>query len=298
MSENKLYRFFAVSDLHITQKSRGKNANKRHLAWTDIERSDSSFGLIAGDVTNGCGASEFDIAKAELEKLVSKMPVFIGYGNHDYLPNHIGAIASEESRISFSSWADEWVGHHGCKLESFGENRCFSTRFLDTELICLDCAASYPSAMAGEEQLAWLDRKLTETDNDRFRIVMSHFPLTNVVPSKTGRKQLAYVRDSSKQKRILEKHKNILFFSGHTHFTLDSDSPAVLYDEEHRVVYLNTASVGNIVPDVQSVKRGEAENTAGSMGLYVDVYERHIEIVGMDFLSGSLIDKCRFEVQI
>jgi len=295
---NPLCSFVAVSDLHITPRLRTKTAGKRRSAWKWIEQNHPDFCLMAGDITNGCGADEFEIAKSELEPLARKIPFFVGYGNHDYIPNNSGAIASPEARSNFSAWADKAVASHGGTIESFGDNRCFSSRFCNIQIISMDCAASYPSAIAGEEQLEWLDKMLSETDSDRFRIVMSHFPLNNYVPSRTGKKQMSYVRDSSKQQKLFEKHKNILFFSGHTHFSLDLESPAVLFDEENRIAYCNTASVGNVVPNAQAVKRGETENASGSMGLYVEVYEKHIEVIGVDFLNDKTIDRCEFEIEM
>ena len=125
---------------------------------------------------------------------------------------------------------------------------------------------------------------------------MSHFPLNNCVPGRTGAKQNCYLRDSLKQQRIFEKHKNILYFSGHTHYTLASDSPSVLVDETNRIAYFNTASVGNAQPDPYMVKSGQTENTSGSMGLYITVYKCGIVILGIDFLSGTEIDCCRFRL--
>lgn len=79
--------------------------------------------------------------------------------------------------------------------------------------LCLDCAVCNPSAAAGEEQLNWLDERLTESDGERFRVVMIHFPLNSYTPGLAGRRQKSFVRDSLKQQKILEKHKNILFIS-------------------------------------------------------------------------------------
>lgn len=293
-----LYSFVAVSDLHITSRLGGKTASKRRCAWKWIEQRHPDFCLMAGDITNGCDKREFEIAKMELEPLICKFPFFISYGNHDYIPNNSGALASPESRAKFSDWVDDHAKSHGCIVERFGENRCFSSRVCGIPIISLDCAASYPSAMAGEAQLKWLDSKLTETDGDRFRIVVSHFPLNNCVPSRTGRKQLSYVRDSMKQQKLLEKHRNILFFSGHTHFSLDLKSPAVLYDEVNHVVYLNTASVGNVIPNVKAVKCGEAENVSGSMGLCIEIFENELVINGIDFQTGNTIPSCQFKLNI
>lgn len=290
--------FFAISDLHITKNPRGKSAGKRRCAWRWIEEQDFDFGIIAGDVTNGGAMEEFALAKSEMRAIMNTVPTFIGYGNHDYIPNAPGAVASPENRTDFSNWMQEKASLHGCKIVYNFGLQCFDVYIHGIQLIFLDCAAVYPAAEAGIEQLNWLDEQLTQSNNDRFRIVVSHFPLNGYVPGRTSRKQMNYVRDSSKQQRILEKHHNILFVSGHTHFTLDSDSPSVLFDDEHKIAYLNTASVGNAIPNAKKVKSGEAENVSGSMGLIVNVFEKHIVISGIDFYKSSPIPLCQFTLDM
>ena len=292
-----LFSFFAISDLHITKRLRGKAAGKRYQAWRFLENGGYSFGLVAGDVTNGCGKEEFAIAKTEFAPLISSFPLLIGYGNHDYLPNRPGAVASSESRRQFSDWVTAENLRQGCSMEFFGGVQCFEARVCGIQVLSLDCAVHYPAAEAGEAQLQWLDEKLTQSDGERFRIVMSHFPLKDFVPGRTGKKQIDYVRDSVKQQKLFQKHQNILFFSGHTHFTLASDSPSVLFDGSSRVVYCNTASVGNAFSSF-TAEDGKQRHISGSMGLQVDVLESGIRICGMDYLSGSPIEECRFELEM
>ena len=291
-----LFSFFAVSDLHITPNIRGKTAGKRYKAWKYLENAGCSFALIAGDVTNSGSRREFDIAQTELGPLIRRFPLLVGFGNHDYLSNDSRSQASPESRMWFSNWTEKENRGHGCRMEFLDGTRCFETHFCGVQILSLDCAVTYPAAAAGERQLVWLDEKLSESDGDRFRIVMSHFPLNSYVPGKTGTKQNCYLRDSLKQQKIFEKHRNILYFSGHTHYTLASDSPSMLFDPINRIAYFNTASVGNAQPDPRMVKSGQAENTSGSMGLYLTVFHHSILIQGIDFLTGTVIDSCCFDL--
>ena len=291
-----LFTFFVVSDLHITPKVRGKAAGKRYKAWKYLENAGCSFALIAGDITNSGSSEEFDIAQTELYPLISRFPLMVGYGNHDYLTNDQWTVTSHESRKRFSGWIQEQNLHVGCRMEFLDGTECFETYCCGVQILSLDCAATYPAAVAGERQLAWLDEKLSESDGDRFRIVMNHFPLNSYVPKRTGTKQNCYLRDSLKQQKVFEKHKNILYFSGHTHYTLASDSPSMLFDETNRIAYFNTASVGNAQPDPRMVKSGQAENSSGSMGLCLSIFKNSIQIQGIDFLTETEIDSCCFQL--
>lgn len=290
--------FFAISDLHITKDPRGKTAHKRRSAWRWIEKQNFDFGMIAGDVTNGGAEEEFLIAQKELEPLTDYFPIFIGYGNHDYIPNDPGAVSSPESRARFSKWMQNKAASLGYTIDYHFGLQCFEVAICGIQFLSIDCAACYPAAEAGQAQLEWLDERLTQSDNDRFRVVMSHFPLNNFVPGRTSKKQTSYVRDSLKQQRVLEKHNNILFVSGHTHFTLDSDSLSVLVDEEHKIAYLNTASVGNVAPNQNRVKPGEGKKTSGSMGLCIEIFEDGIRINGIDFQTGKSIPSCQFSLHM
>lgn len=292
------FSFVAISDLHITPKLRGNTAAKRRAAWRWILNNEASFCLIAGDITNGSAEEEFSIAQAGLTSVVKKTPVLVAYGNHDYIPNNQGAAPSPESRKAFSDWIRQNAAKHGVIYQQSDEALYYACKVCGVQILCLDCAINYPSAAAGEEQLKWLDERLSESDGDRFRIVMSHFPLNSYIPGLAGRRKKSFVRDSLKQQKILEKHKNILFISGHTHYSLDSDSPSVLFDSENRIAYMNTASVGNVIPNQKEVRNGEAENASGSMGLYVMVFESTIQIKGIDFCKGNPIPRCNFTLNL
>ena len=296
LENNPLFSFFAISDLHITPNIRGKAAGKRYKAWKYLENAGCSFALIAGDVTNSGSSAEFDIAQTELYPLISRFPLMVGYGNHDYLANDQRTVTSPESRKRFSAWIQEQNLHVGCRMEFLDGTECFEAYGCGVQILSLDCAATYPAAAAGERQLAWLDEKLSESDGDRFRIVMSHFPINSHVPGKTGTKQNSYLRDSVKHQKLFEKHKNILYFSGHTHYTLASGSPSMLFDEINRIAYFNTASVGNTQPDSRMIKSGQAENSSGSMGLCLSIFKNSIQIQGIDFLTGTEIDSCCFHL--
>ena len=161
-----LFTFFAVSDLHITPKVRGKAAGKRYKAWKYLENAGCSFALIAGDITNSGSSEEFDIAQTELYPLISRFPLMVGYGNHDYLTNDQWTVTSHESRKRFSGWIQEQNLHVGCRMEFLDGTECFETYCCGVQILSLDCAATYPAAVAGERQLAWLDDKLSESDGD------------------------------------------------------------------------------------------------------------------------------------
>lgn len=297
-SNSPLFSFFAVSDLHITSSLRRRTIFKRRAAWKWIEEKNFSFGLIAGDVTNGCGEKEFSIAQDELTKIAAAMPLLVTYGNHDYIANDPQAEASPLSREQFTGWFLSEALKHEILIETYGEPMTYACRVCGVQVLFLDCAINYPQTSAGEKQLCWLDEKLSESDEERFRIVVSHFPLNGLMPGKPGTKQNSFVRDSKKQQELLEKHGNILFFTGHTHYSLDSDSPSVLFDSKNKIAYINTASVGNTIPNQDAVRRGEAKNVSGSMGLAVNVFESRILITGIDFVTGEKISRCEFSLDI
>lgn len=312
------FSFFAVSDLHIIGKAQRKSALKRQLAWRWLQSRPFAFGLFAGDITNGAQANEFAIARQEMAAVASTTPFLFGYGNHDYIANSPGETASAEGREAFSAWWRGQAAKNGAGIVSPAGAPYWSARVRGVQIICLECAWNYPHSRAGEAQLCWLDEQLTQSDGERFRIVMSHFPLNGHVPGRTGSKQISYVSDSKRQQDILNKHGRLLLFTGHTHNNLKNGVPSVETDAERRIAYLNTASVGNTMPDSVMIKelrrqlwqtdaqaqrqtiqaQIDALNQSGSMGLCMNVFPNEIEVRGIDFLAGEYCAECGFRIDI
>ena len=312
------FSFFAVSDLHIIGKAQGKSALKRQLAWRWLQSQPFAFGLFAGDITNGAQANEFAIARQETAAVAATLPLLFGYGNRDYIANSPGETASAESRNAFSAWWRSQAAKNGADVVSPAGAPYWSARVRGVQIVCLDCARDYPHSRAGEAQLCWLDEQLTQSDGERFRIVMSHFPLNDHVPGRMSRKQLCYVSDSKRQQDILNRHGRLLLFTGHTHNPLENVAPSVETDAERRIAYLNTASIGNTMPnsvmikelrrqlwqtDVQAQRQIiqaqiDALNQSGSMGLCMDVTPNEIVVRGIDFLTGEYCAQCAFRIDL
>ena len=88
------------------------------MAWKWIENNNFSFGLIGGDITNGCSEKEFAVARDELTAIADAMPLLVTYGNHDYIPNDPGAEACPESRKQFTEWIFSKASKHSIDLEA------------------------------------------------------------------------------------------------------------------------------------------------------------------------------------
>lgn len=274
--EDLICTFFAVSDLHILEK---RQARKRAAAWAYLRAGRYDFGLLAGDVTNNGTTEEFETAKRELADL--SVPLAYCLGNHDYL----GGLSPQPCRV--------------CRME-------------DIQVICLE----FPQERVEAAQIQWLDAALRESDGERLRIVLSHYPLPTWIPGKTGTKQASYLQGSRALQQVLNNHGNILYFAGHTHYTLASAASSVLWDEDRRIGYLNTASVGNTVPDAarlhslkiqmnqlgadrETVRRQyKALNTSGSQGLHVEVHRDFVQVRGVDYTTGTYIVGCDARLEL
>ena len=107
-------------------------------------------------------------------------------------------------------------------------------------------------------------------------VVMLHpSPLEVVVLGTTSPSKV--LEEERLLQEIINNYPNVLLFSGHTHWTLDSVQPA-LYGNKEKASFVNCASVGYLWNDSDT-------NEPGSEGIYVDVYEDYVFIKGREFLD-------------
>lgn len=94
-----------------------------------------------------------------------------------------------------------------------------------------------------DRQLHFLERRLSES-NELWRIIICHAPLLAHNPQrKPGEKSTPYMGGDGRLQRILDAHRNIIFLSGHTHFSPNVLEGCVEYDKEGKRIYINDGSV-------------------------------------------------------
>ncbi|MEY9211849.1 DUF4073 domain-containing protein [Thermobifida halotolerans] len=151
----------------------------------------------------------------------------------------------------------------------------------------------------GAEQLAWLDAELDRFDADRPVLVFGHHPLPHSVSGTVGEGRQDYYdldyAEADQLLAILGDHPNVVFFSGHTHYSLERD------DWMNRVVVEGGAAEGFLAVNTGAVQTEWGPNPGGpnrgewsgpssfKQALRVTVDGSEVEVTSLDFATGSAI---------
>ncbi|MBQ8759638.1 MAG: metallophosphoesterase, partial [Clostridia bacterium] len=145
-----------------------------------------------------------------------------------------------------------------------------------------------PNYAFGEEQLAWLDKKLYENESTGKPVfIFTHVPTeSNVNASFTDNQ----IRDDADFKAVLAKHPTAIVVSGHTHYSLDIDAYSSHNgaQEEFSVIHDGGTTTIN-VPNGSDYE--DTTEIAGSHGIIAEVYADRILLRGRDFASDKWLSK-------
>ena len=229
--------FGLFSDIHYSNKPYRLRSALRQLNGADVI-------LIAGDLADRGTEQQFSDILAILTEEVPNTAVFPVCGNHDLRKDSDTYREFEESVFRRFS--------EGCSVEKSRTGAYCVRLEEETDLIGLNPLYYRKLFHFPEhgEQLDFLDERLS-ADAAKRHIVMCHPPLLAHNPQRTAEMTPYLPKEQDlRLQSILEKHGNVLFLSGHTHF-----APTVERDERRSIIYLND---GSINPTVAGTK-GETQ---------------------------------------
>ena len=142
-----------------------------------------------------------------------------------------------------------------------------------------------------DEQITWMDDMLdADLDKGVLSFVFLHEPLyktvRNTQPGDFGHEWSLSDEDNDNLHDCIQKHPNVIFFTGHTHALPDT----VQLDGEEPL-YVGTGSIAYCVDDIDDDPSGEADlSTYGSLGWEVTVWTTCIRFRMRDFLNRKYSD--------
>ena len=302
-----LFTIFTGSDMHFGGDY-FHNANSRHKAFERIEHLNPNMVIVAGDITDNSYPNEYKQAREYIDEHFPKTPVIVAYGNHDWAPYAKGSTPHYEDMTAFMKWQHKRNEKLGAKILSFGPRETFSVKYNGITVITLNPNEETRHIEGAKnqyrnDQLQWLDEELTKCDNDRFRIINTHFHRNNTISTPKGNEENSSARggeydvlNDDKCGEILDKHKNILHISGHCHQNMDSEWLNVLHDNKHNVTYLNGGCM--VWTGVGLNRRPEYYQKDRAMGQLVEVYENYMLVRGIEYVSGKFIPRCFHKVDL
>ncbi len=278
--------FFIISDIHIGRSGSAENF-KKMLNEAILLNPNGTAIFIVGDMADNGTEAQFaqmmslhDEVMKTAGKDASKYPLFLTLGNHDYpamtsvflnyatLPD-----GTHPNDTSYDFWLN---GYHYIFLGS------------DT--------SSGLYANLTDETLSWLDERLSECrDISRPTFVFLHQPMYNTVSGSLPGEGWNGVSNENALRAVLSKYPEVMFFNGHTHWTMDSIGNIFEGTEELPIHIFNCASVSYLWSGY-NITTGE--NLSGSQGYYIEIYDGKIFVRGRDFINGEWISSAQYLVEL
>lgn len=226
--------FILMSDLHLSDKP-GKVV--RALQMTD------STILISGDLTNDGLVNQFEKFQQCIENETSNRLVLAVTGNHDQLSevNYRAGRNVYSGYDIFQKYLFDRAQKQGIKINE-DQSGAYSVQYGMIDIVGLQCVSSSRKfGFADGAQLRWLNQHLNDRKEDQWHIIMCHAPLLEHNPHRN--EGSAYFGGNNELQKIINDHRNIIFVSGHTHFSPNTRQGNVEYCKETQTVYVDDGSV-------------------------------------------------------
>ncbi|WP_309119611.1 metallophosphoesterase [Paenibacillus sp.] len=214
-ADRPLFSFSVVSDLHFMAYA---DPGETPVDWVPflteeiayLASLEPRFVVCNGDLTNG-KLRDYRLAMGAFRPC--EMPVYFTMGNHEYYGRYEEPeCTSERAQARFLAM----TRMPGIYYERIHEG--FPFLFLSTEHYTPD---SNEAGWLREAQLTWLEDRL-RAHAGAPTFVFMHHPLNDTVAGSEGT-----CLASERVRSLLDRRKNALLFSGHTHCRMDRDDQLV-----------------------------------------------------------------------
>ncbi len=273
--------FAVLGDLHLF--SDNEHVHNKHFAaaLADIQAvAPNAAGIfINGDVTDHGIDSEFAAYRALLEAAGELPPVYAAVGERDLFGQGTDAMRIKRfltgtGNTSETVYFDVWIQGIHCI-------------FLGSEKL------TEGDAELSETQLTWLSGLLDQDKADgRMAFVFLHQGLSKTVAGTKNGQTLGDVAQDKELRAILEKHPEVALFTGHSHWSLQSEDTLVSTTGKLPTM-LNTAATAMLWDD--AAHRAEV-SIEGAQGYYIYVYEKQIVFAARDFMTGQWLTDSLFVI--
>ncbi len=219
----------SMSDLHLSGKT-GKINKALGMAMAPI--------LIPGDLTNDGFGEQFAAFRQCIETHASDKLVLSVTGNHD---QRAEAGAGDDSYAQFQRSLLQRAAGFGYPVQESGTG-AYSVQLGRLDIIGLQCfGPGRKTAFSDGGQLEWLMDHLDKEKQAAWHIILCHAPLLAHNPHR--REGTPYFAQDAKLQQIVDGRENLIFISGHTHFSPNTRQGNVECSPKGRTVYIDTGSV-------------------------------------------------------
>ena len=303
-----LYTVAFISDIHVGWSGLSLRPSQI-AAQKEINKFGVDYTVVVGDFVQWYGehamAKEWTIAAKYFRDF--EMPVYFTKGNHDE-PNYKTAyiinkgLENYDTLFSyeyFDEWLDNWLKYSKQKgyydVERVGsELDYYATEIAGHQYVFL-AIPNEGYYKIDEEQLKWVEKVLFEAEESGKPIfVMGHVPLEHKVAHKSDKWKGGYENDELLEE-IFALHPNVIYISGDTHYTIDSETQNTVNGAQLTPSYFND---GAVVDDVWKAA-DESDPTSNwskqpgdlTQGIIAEVYDDRILLRGRYFITEQWISQ-------
>ncbi len=277
--------FQVMSDIHINDDE-GHPYNQQFIsALREITRlSPDTLGVfINGDIADLGLSSNYAAYRRILRSAGRELEVYAAMGNHDfYCHKYGGPNLTDKEKIA------QFMAGTGNDSETV-----YFDRWIDgTHFVFLGSEAYVPpNAQLSEEQLSWLEQTL---DADRAAgrpvFLFLHEGIMDTVAGTFEYQGWHGVEQGRRLKEIIDAHPEVVMFSGHSHWVLESPV-TLLPGNGTAATHVSTASCAYLWDDNANITN---VGINGSQGYYIYLYDDCIVLRGRSFSSGEWISSAQF----
>lgn len=279
--EQPFYSFQVLSDTHITTDPGHIHNQHLRMALEDIKKTDpDSIGIFhVGDVTDNGEVAQYVQYNTIVNSFDDIPYIYCVPGNHD--------LRNQTYDMAVDRFLENTNAPSGYYSKEVGDATFIFLVSQDLDNWDLDRSAAH----LRDDQLAFLKAELEKAaDGMKPIFVFLHQPLYNTVSGSLPGQNWHGVDKDAELREILRQYPQVVFFTGHTHWELDSKSVMYAGNGEDATMF-NDAAVGYLWTDDDTEKKG-------SQGFYVEVYADKLLVRGRDFVSEKWISGAQFIVDL
>ena len=234
-AEESAQHFLVMTDLHLSSKP--WKVRKALSMGKDYDAV-----LISGDMTNDGTQEQMELFWQCVNEVIPDVPVFTVTGNHDYPRDPLPQIP--HGVCDYPALQQKLLN----RAETMGisyqldESGAFVATMADTKIIGLNAATHWRRfKFPDNAQLEWLVSHLQASEAKR-HIILCHAPLRLHHPYRPENGECYLSRDSVLQRIIDAAQTEVIFLSGHTHYSMNCREGCVEMAEGNHL-YINAGSI-------------------------------------------------------
>ena len=278
--------FATLSDSHLTEVGVAR-MNMLSQGFRDLDGKVDAI-VAVGDMTDHGERAQYQNFYSCVEKSIKTSKFIPVVGNHDTWTT---GKDEENPTYEFLKAYNEYSGKNLTKAY-------YTEKVGGYTFIVLATEADNTSAYLSEKQISWLDSELEKaTEGGKPVFVLCHWPLDGTCGQTEIDPEHGMGAQSAEVQAVLEKYKNVFYFSGHLHAGLRGELSNKIFGHQsvetiNGVHYINLPSF--MFPNTRSLTTNNGGNILPGCGYIAEVYENEVVLRARNYPLGfymSIYDK-------